>query len=69
MLQNSFAKWLKCSREYVIIHLYDMIHIVRGGIMKNREKKKRIVAWILVIAMGLSIVGGILLTAIAGVAS
>ncbi len=37
--------------------------------MKNREKKKRIVAWILVIAMGLSIVGGILLTAIAGVAS
>ncbi len=36
--------------------------------MKNYEKKKRIVAWVLVIAMTLSVVGGILLAAISGVA-
>lgn len=34
--------------------------------MTKQEKKKRIVAWILVAAMGLSIVGGIIATAIAG---
>ncbi len=36
--------------------------------MNKFEKRKRIVAWILVIAMTLSVIGGILVAAISGVA-
>ena len=34
--------------------------------MTKQEKKKRIVAWILVAAMGLSVVGGIIASIMAG---
>ncbi len=36
--------------------------------MNRQEKKKRIVAWILVITMGLSVVGGVVAVVMTGVA-
>ncbi len=36
--------------------------------MNRQEKKKRVVAWILVIAMGLSVVGGVVAVVMTGVA-